>query len=130
MSSLVQIEGIEMKIEQIENTEQLVGKLKSLKVDESKNVIHQKEFDAKPVMESGRVLIGSGYFSATIGLLLTISAVLLVAGEISLGSFSVIAASLLSGGLFLLILGLAFVAGGRALSCLVAIERNTRRING
>ena len=115
-----------MRIERIENKEQLFDKLKSLRVDETKNAIQKdEEFNAKLVINAAQLLIGLGRITVIIGVILSICAVFAFVNEIR--EFEIVnTVTLLSGGLSLLIFGLLFVAGGRAMTCLVAIERNTR----
>jgi hypothetical protein len=111
-----------MRIEKISN-QQLADKLRSLKIEPEERKEAQ-EFDARPVMNSARVLISLGRISVMLGVILSLFAALVIFYEIPLGDPSPVA--LFTGGLSLLISGLIFVAAGRVISCLVAIERNTR----
>jgi hypothetical protein len=112
-----------MRIERIENMGQLRDKLSQLKV-EPKDEVH--EFDGKLVMNCAQLIISLGRISTILGVILSICAVFLfVNGIRELDIANTV--TFLSFGLSLLIFGLLFVAGGRAMTCLVAIERNTRK---
>jgi hypothetical protein len=114
-----------MRIEQIENKEQLFDKLKSLRVDESEKAIEKDdEFNPKSVMNSAYLFIILGRISMILGIIATALAAYITIIDISVISTAGVVFAV---GLLLLVLGTFVLAGGRIISCLVAIEKNTRR---
>jgi hypothetical protein len=79
------------------------------------------EFDSTPVASSASSLVSWGRVSVILGIIAMIIGI-----PVWIASTS----SVFVAGLTLLAQGSLLLAGGRMISCLVAIEKNTRRLNG
>jgi hypothetical protein len=79
------------------------------------------EFDSKPVATSAKSLVSWGRVSIILAV-----AAMIIGIPVWMASTS----SVFVAGLTLLAQGSLLLAGGRMISCLLAIERNTRRLNG